>query len=89
MGHLNPGQTKKHIYVYTVKESDGTEIINVATAKGRDPLGKVVDDSDDWIVPIIPEEPPNGFVPEWSSLALLASALAPLAGYARMRRRKK
>jgi hypothetical protein len=90
LGHLDPGQTKQHSYVYTVKESDGTEIINVAKATGRDPLGRVVDDSDNWIVPIKPkQQPPEEFVPEWGSLALLASALAPLAGYARMRRRKK
>jgi len=91
LGHLDPGQSKEHIYVYTVKESDGTEIINVATATGKTPLGKVVDDADDWIVPIKPKQPPpeEQFVPEWGSLALLASALGPLAGYARMRRRKK
>jgi hypothetical protein len=90
LGHLDPGQSKEHIYVYTVKASDGTEIINVATATGEDPLDKVVDDTDDWIVPIKPKQPPEEqFVPEWGSLALLASALAPLAGYTRMRRRKR
>ena len=90
LGHLDPGQSKQHIYVYTVRESDGTEIINVANATGEDPLDKVVDDTDAWIVPIKPKQPPEEqFVPEWGSLALLASALAPLAGYARMRRRKR
>ena len=84
---LAGGTNKGFSWVYTVTSADVAleRLENRATAIGVDDCDGTVDDAD--TEEVITGQP-RVFVPEWGSIALLVSGLAPLAGYATLRRRK-
>ncbi len=84
---LAPGETGFFSYIYTTKKADGAAIVNKAIVTGDDGCELVVTDEDFDDIPL--GQAPDGFVPEWDSILLLASGLGPLAAYARMRLRKR
>ena len=91
IGYLGPGVTRSFSYIYTTSEADGDDIINKATATGEDDCNRTVTDTDFDELPLgaEPPEEEEEFVPEWGSMLLLASGLASLGAYARLRFRKQ
>jgi len=53
------------------------------------PVENCLDDGETEDYYLTPEAPPEEFVPEWGSIALLSSGLAGLVGYGSLRHRKK